>query len=201
MKRKIISSIYLAIMLPVAALGCDVHKESVKVMSTMSNIRLNAGVAAILDRNPVMVMIPEDKAAEIPADKDMIEQEPGMELKDDDYILKKLAMAEAEGEDVKGKALVMQVVLNRVRSIQFPDTVKEVVYQEGEFSPVINGRFEQAEPDQGCKEALEMVKEEQLGTLSMEAVYFESKGQSTWHSRNLQYLFRHGNHYFYKEKE
>ena len=33
------------------------------------------------------------------------------------------------------------------------------------------------------------------------ALYFESKSDSTWHEDNLQYLFRHGNHYFYTDKE
>ena len=41
--------------------------------------------------------------------------------KDDSYLLCKIAMAEAESEGVKGKALVMLVVLNRVWSDEFPD--------------------------------------------------------------------------------
>ena len=45
---------------------------------------------------------------------------------DDAYMLCKIAMAEAEGEDVEGKALVMLVVLNRTKAEGFPDTVSEV---------------------------------------------------------------------------
>ena len=30
---------------------------------------------------------------------------------------------------------------------------------------------------------------------------FESKGDSTWHERNLKFLFKHQDHYFYTEKE
>ena len=41
---------------------------------------------------------------------------------DDSYRLAKIAMAEAEGEDTEGKALVILVVLNRVWSDDFPDT-------------------------------------------------------------------------------
>ena len=39
-------------------------------------------------------------------------------------------MAEAEGEDTEGKALVILVVLNRVRSEGFPDTVEDVIMEE-----------------------------------------------------------------------
>lgn len=50
--------------------------------------------------------------------------------KDDSYLLCKIAMAEAESEGVKGKALVMLVVLNRVWSDEFPDTIEEVIFQK-----------------------------------------------------------------------
>ncbi|MCM1161523.1 MAG: cell wall hydrolase [Roseburia sp.] len=123
-----------------------------------------------------------------------------LDLDDDEcYILAKIAMAEAESEDTEGKALVMLVVLNRVWNDVFPDTVEEVVMQENQFSPVANGRYDRVEPDADCMDALELVKEgwdESAG-----ALYFESKSSSAWHQQNLKYLFRHGNHYFYKEKE
>lgn len=118
---------------------------------------------------------------------------------EDSYILTKIAMAEAEGEDTEGKALVILVVLNRVWDDSFPDTIEEVVMQENQFSPVANGRYERVEPDSDCLDALELVMDgwdESEG-----ALYFESRSLSTWHQRNLKYLFKHGNHYFYKEKE
>ena len=47
-------------------------------------------------------------------------------------------MAEAESEDTEGKALVMLVVLNRVWDDEFPDTIEEVIFQKGQFSPISN---------------------------------------------------------------
>ena len=47
----------------------------------------------------------------------------------EDYLLAQIAMAEAEGEDTEGKALVMLVVLNRVEADEFPDSVENVIYQ------------------------------------------------------------------------
>lgn len=116
---------------------------------------------------------------------------------EDAYLLAKIAMAEAEGEDMEGKALVMLVVLNRVWSNEFPDSISEVIFQKGQFSPVSSGRYERVEPNQECFEALNMIQEEKWDE-SQGALYFESKSKSSWHRDNLQFLFQHGNHYFYK---
>jgi N-acetylmuramoyl-L-alanine amidase len=119
---------------------------------------------------------------------------------DESYLLAKIAMAEAEGEDVEGKALVILVVLNRVWSDEFPDTIESVIYQKGQFSPISNGRFDRVEPDEDCWLALDMVQSQHWDE-SQGATYFESKSDSAWHSENLKFLFKHGNHYFYEDKE
>ena len=116
---------------------------------------------------------------------------------EDSRILLKIAMAEAEGETVEGKALVMLVVLNRVWSEEFPDSIEEVVFQPKQFSPVTDGgRYYTTEPDAGCYEALELVMsgwDESYG-----ALYFESCDKDSWHSENLEFLYQVGNHKFYK---
>lgn len=120
---------------------------------------------------------------------------------DEAYLLAKIAMAEAEGEDTKGKALVILTVLNRVWSDipYFPDTIEEVIFQEGAFAPISNGRWDRVEPNADCFEALRMVEEgwdESRG-----ALYFErTPDGETWHTKHLQKLFVHGNHTFYKER-
>lgn len=115
----------------------------------------------------------------------------------DAYLLAKIAMAEAEGEDVEGKALVIWVVLNRVWSDDFPDSISEVIYQKGQFSPINNGRFDRVEPDEDCYRALELIQTEGWDE-SQGALYFESESTSDWHKKNLSFLFKYGNHYFYK---
>ena len=120
---------------------------------------------------------------------------------EESYLLTKIAMAEAEGEDTEGKALVIMVVLNRVWSDKFPDSIEEVIMQKNQFSVTQEGgRWWRVEPDEDCYNALDMVMAEQWDK-SHGALYFESAGKSTWHQDNLEYLFKHGNHYFYKEKE
>ena len=116
---------------------------------------------------------------------------------EDERMLAKIAMAEAEGECVEGKALVILVVLNRVWSDQFPDSIEAVIFQKNQFSPVAEGgRYWTTEPDAGCYEALELVMggwDESQG-----AFYFESTGRDGWHSQNLEFLFEFGGHKFYR---
>ena len=120
---------------------------------------------------------------------------------DDAYRLEKIAMAESESEDTEGKALVMLVVLNRVWDARFPDTIEEVIMQDGAFTPVSNGRYDKVEPDADCMKAMELITVEHWDE-SQGALYFEkASDESTWHSRNLQKLFTHGAHAFYTEKE
>lgn len=116
---------------------------------------------------------------------------------EDSQMLLKIAMAEAEGESVEGKALVMLVVLNRVWSDEFPGTIEEVIFQPKQFSPVKEGgRYYTTEPNKECYEALELVMsgwDESYG-----ALYFESCERSSWHSENLKFLYQVGNHKFYR---
>lgn len=121
---------------------------------------------------------------------------------EDSYLLAKIAMAEAESEDIEGKALVMMVVLNRMLDDKFPNTIEEVIYQERDgiyqFTPISNGRFDNIEPNEECWQALELIMIDKWDE-SQGALYFEScPNEDNWHSRNLEYLFKHGCHRFYK---
>ena len=129
------------------------------------------------------------------------EPDPAYSLSGEDRdLLVRLAMAEAEGEPTEGKALVMLVVLNRIDDWRFPNTVSGVIYDEGQFSPVSNGRFDRVEPDDDCYEALRLVLDG--WNESKGALYFRTTvPEPTWHSRNLKELFSYGSHTFYTEKE
>ncbi len=59
----------------------------------------------------------------------------------DIYLLAKVIEAEARGESYTGQVAVGAVVLNRVESASFPDTVSGVVYQAGAFSAVTDSNW------------------------------------------------------------
>lgn len=116
---------------------------------------------------------------------------------EDKYMLAKIAMAEAEGESTKSKALVIATVLNRVSNKKFPNTIKEVIFQENQFSPTSNGRWERVEPNKDCYKALDMVLKGKIK--SKGSLYFEScSTTNNWHSSNLTFLFEIDAFRFYK---
>ena len=57
---------------------------------------------------------------------------------DDIYIMSQVVYAESKGEPFEGKVAVASVILNRVLSPQFPDTVQEVIFQPYAFSCVVD---------------------------------------------------------------
>jgi N-acetylmuramoyl-L-alanine amidase len=56
-------------------------------------------------------------------------------------LLARLVRAEAESEPYAGKVAVATVVLNRVDSSSFPNSISSVINQSGQFSPVSNGEI------------------------------------------------------------
>ncbi len=68
------------------------------------------------------------------------------------YLLARLIYAEARGETYKGKVAVGAVVLNRVRSSEFPNTLSGVIYQKNAFESVTNGSINNT-PDSDCLRA------------------------------------------------
>lgn len=125
---------------------------------------------------------------------------PPMIISDHDaYLMEKVTMAEAESEDTEGKALVMLVILNRVESDRFPDSIEGVIFEKEAFSSIDNGRYDSVEPDEDCKKAFELITDAHWDG-SCGATYYDlTDGQ--WHQSHLKKLFTHGAHTFYIEKE
>ena len=65
------------------------------------------------------------------------------------YLLARLVHGEARGESYTGKVAVAAVVLNRVRSASFPNTISGVIYQRNAFTCVNNGSINNT-PDSSC---------------------------------------------------
>jgi N-acetylmuramoyl-L-alanine amidase len=64
--------------------------------------------------------------------------------KSDIDLLAKIVRAEANTEPFEGQVAVAAVVLNRMESPKFPNTVRDVIYQPGQFQPVANGQINKA---------------------------------------------------------
>ena len=127
------------------------------------------------------------------------------EVSEEDYdALLRLVEAEASGEDIKGKLLVANVVLNRVKSGVFPDTIKEVIYQRqngrAQFSPVATGKIDRVAVSEETVEAVERAlcgEDESAGALYFVASAHADAGNHPWFRDNLTLLFSYEGHEFY----
>lgn len=112
------------------------------------------------------------------------------------YWLSHIINAEAGNQPLDGKIAVGNVVLNRVASPRFPNTVYEVIYQRGQFTPVSNGSIKltpNAESIIAAKLCLDGANT--VGN----ALYFINPRYSpnSWASRNRPYVATIGAHAFY----
>lgn len=100
-----------------------------------------------------------------------------------------LTMAEAEGESEEGKRLVIDTVLNRVDHSYWPNTVRGVIYQSGQFTSMWNGRVNKCYVSE---EYCQLVREEIKNRTNSEVVYF----RTDYYSNYGQPMFQVGSHYF-----
>ena len=121
---------------------------------------------------------------------------------DQDYeLLTQIVEAEAGSCDIRGRILVANVVINRVNSGRFPNTIHDVVYQKSQFSPVYDGRLFTCRVTQQTVEAVDRALAGE--DYSQGALFFMNRGRSSarnvsWFDNNLTFLFQHDRHEFFK---
>ncbi|MCD8095623.1 MAG: spore cortex-lytic enzyme [Ruminococcus sp.] len=59
------------------------------------------------------------------------------------YLLTRIISAEARGEPYTGQVAVGAVILNRIEHPSFPDTLSGVIYQNGAFTAIVDGQFDE----------------------------------------------------------
>ena len=133
-----------------------------------------------------------EQAGSIPV-TDLTEED----IKEMDYwgeleLLAAVVEAEAGNQDMIGKRLVVDVVLNRVDSPLFPDTITEVLEQPGQFTTMWNGAVEDAgwhmqEDDYTA------VMTEVTGKRLDYDIYFFTAGE---YNASCKPAYIHGDHYF-----
>jgi N-acetylmuramoyl-L-alanine amidase len=118
---------------------------------------------------------------------------------DELYWLARIISAESQGEPLEGQIAVGNVVLNRVQSDQFPDTVYDVIFDSrwgGQFEPVRNGTVYNAPTQESilaahlCLEGVNVVGD---------SLYFldPALAQNLWTTQNCTYVATIGCHEFY----
>ena len=149
----------------------------------------------------------ENKVNELDARSITLAENPTL-MSDEDYAtLLRIVEAEAGSEDIKGRVLVANVIMNRVKSEDFPNTVTEVVWDNSDgvpqFSPTYDGRINEVTVSDETREA---VKQALKGTdYSEGALFFIQKSAAEahnvkWFEKDLKKLFKYGVHEFYTYK-
>jgi N-acetylmuramoyl-L-alanine amidase len=115
--------------------------------------------------------------------------------RDDIILLARIIHGEARGEDFKGKVAIGSVILNRINSNQFPNSIRDVILQKGQFSSLMDG---QAYYYPG-EEELQAARAALLGyDPTLGSVYFynpEIATNTAWISRR-NFVTRIGDHVF-----
>lgn len=160
---------------------------------------------AEVEETSLACMVARAASGQRVVDYTVLERETQHKLSKEDYeVLLRIVEAEAGCEDIKGRMLVAGVILNRVESRQFPDTVKKVVFQRekgvAQFSPVKDGTYYSVQVSEDTAEAVERVLKGE--DLTEGALYFASRQYANpermqWFDTHLTLLFSYGGHEFF----
>ncbi len=116
-------------------------------------------------------------------------------------ILERIVEAEAGDQDVRGRQMVADVILNRMKSAEFPNTIRGVVFAHRQFSPVSNGSYYRVSVSDKTRVAVEKALKEKDKTKG--ALYFmyragSDAGNISWFDRDLKRLCEYGCHEFFR---
>lgn len=106
-------------------------------------------------------------------------------------LLARCVEAEAGNQSLLGKRLVVDVILNRVASPDFPDGIEAVINQPGQFGVVSNGAIDKAVPSE---ETIQAVTRELNERIDTEVLYFQTSNYSKFGTP----FDKVGDHYFSK---
>lgn len=127
-------------------------------------------------------------------------QHPMHHTDEDLYWLSRIIEAEATGETYEGKLAVGNVILNRIKSKDFPHSIKEVIFDKSygkfQFTPVSNGRIYNIPSQDSKQAALDVLQgKNNIG----EALFFlnPSTATSSWIQQNRMFIKLIGRHAFY----
>ena len=123
-------------------------------------------------------------------------------------VLLRIVEAEAGCEDEEGKLLVANVVLNRLNSDKFPDSITEIVFQREngvtQFSPVADGSYYKVTISEETVDAVGRAlagEDISRGALYFAARKYADSDSMRWFDEKTTLLFRHGGHEFFTDEK
>lgn len=124
--------------------------EAVKMLDTVN--QSEAGEIKVTFDMPASEIVPQiqDKIVEMENEKI---REAEQKILYDQKLLASIIFCEAGNQSYEGQVAVGAVVMNRISSDKFPDTMEEVIYQSGQFIPAMTGWLDTVRADSGYTDA------------------------------------------------
>ena len=180
---------------------CRMEEICRKLQQTVSEVHMEESLLA--DKESIMMGIASrTSSGQRVVDCSELQRESKYQLEQADL------EAEAGCEDEDGKLLVANVILNRLNSEKFPDSITEIVFQRengvSQFSPIADGSYYKVSVSE---ETVEAVGRALAGEdISRGALYFAARKYADsesmrWFDEKLTLLFRHGGHEFFSDKK
>lgn len=138
-----------------------------RVLSTLGSIEVETENLSVSDSSDTPVAYPEE----------------------DIRYLAQLTIAESGNQTILGKRLVIDTVLNRVEHPNFPNTIREVINQTNQFSPVLSGSIHQYEP---ADEVVALIYEEIERRTDPDVIFFRAGDYGPYGVP----MYKLGGHYF-----
>ncbi len=170
---------------------------------TLSSPRYVAQAADIVDTQELPTILTyEDFSKLYTCHEDIRISDPKIVEVDyeDAVALMKIGQCEAGPDDPLAIAYVLKVIMNRVDSKDFPNTVDEVIHQKikgcYQFSTVSSGKYDTTEPNVNAHYALYLLES---GQINIESKWFEAEWVAdSWQSKHKTLEFEYGGQRYYK---
>ena len=119
-----------------------------------------------------------EEAARIAAEKAAAEAAAQEAAQADKELLASLIFCEAGNQPYEGQVAVGAVVMNRVKSSSYPDTISDVIYQSGQFTPAMTGWLDSVRASSGYTESAMQAAEDALAGSNPvgDCLYFSTGG-------------------------
>lgn len=173
---------------------------AISILISPANFKTDNEMSKI-NNQEIFIVVEQDKF-----EKDKVEQKVEIKTeekyaklklsKEEIEIIEKIVFIESRNQPFEGQVAVSNVILNRIISNQFPNSLKEVIFQKDQFCSAKN-LSKVSEVPEAIKNA---VKESFIKDVSNGSLFFlnPEEAENSWCQRNKQFVMRIGDHIFYK---
>ena len=210
MYKRALSGLLMINLLFLAGLLSLCRIEEIRQELQQTILEVHTEESLLADKESIMMGIASrTSSGQRVVDCSELQRESKYRLEQEDLeVLLRIVEAEAGCEDEDGKLLVANVILNRLNSEKFPDTITEIVFQRengvSQFSPIADGSYNRVSISE---ETVNAVGRALAGEdISQGAMYFAARKYADsesmrWFDEKLTLLFRHGGHEFFSDRK